>query len=146
MVVLDQSNVRPASSRTDARCSWVQIVIFIVALVLFFVPLVASASFGFSLPGQPFTLDSLALVGRDSAFLPGLLASIQLAILATLCSLALLVPTLLWLHIRAPRLLPVAEWLSVVPYVIPAIALVGGASLFFRAVAVLPTQVVCSVA
>lgn len=106
-----------------------------VALLLFFLPLVASAVFGFSLPGQGFTLEPLreALAGTDVA--AQLLTTGKLAVLSTAGSLILLVPTLLFLHLKAPKLLRFTEWLSVVPYVVPAIALVGGANVFFRQVA-----------
>lgn len=109
-----------------------QSTIFAVALILFFTPLVASAAFGFTLPGKGFTLDSLDVAVQNTNFLPQLSTTLQLAALSTLASLLLLVPTLLFLHLRAPRMLPLTEWLSVVPYVVPAIALVSGANLFFR--------------
>lgn len=109
--------------------------IIAVALLLFFFPLVASAAFGFTLPGVGFTLAPLrdALAGSDIT--AQLLTTGKLAVLSTLGSLALLVPTLLFLHLKSPGLLRFTEWLSVVPYVVPAIALVGGANLFFRQVA-----------
>ena len=109
--------------------------IFAAALVMFFIPLVASAAFGFTLPGKGFTLEPLtdALAGTD--FAAQLFTTLELAVLSTLGSLVLLVPTLLFLHLKAPKMLRLTEWLSVVPYVVPAIALVGGANLFFRNVA-----------
>lgn len=112
-----------------------RITIIAAALVLFFFPLVASAAFGFTLPGQGFTLDPLrdAMAGSDVT--AQLLTTGKLAILSTAGSLVLLVPTLLFLHLKAPKLLRFTEWLSVVPYVVPAIAMVGGANLFFRQVA-----------
>lgn len=105
-----------------------------VALILFFLPLVASATFGFTLPGQGITLEPLrdALAGTDVS--TQLLTTGKLALFSTLGSLVLLVPTLLFLHLKAPKLLKFTEWLSVIPYVVPAIALVGGANLFFRQV------------
>lgn len=108
--------------------------IFAVALILFFTPILAAAVFGFTLPGRGVSFESIALALRNANFVPQLLLTLQLAVLSTLASLALLVPTLLWLHLKQPGLLRFAEWLSVIPYVVPAIALVSGASLFFRAV------------
>lgn len=112
-----------------------QSTIFALALILFFTPLVAAAAFGFTLPDKGFTLDSLDVAMQNTNFLPQLSTTLQLAALSTLASLLLLVPTLIFLHLRAPRMLPLTEWLSVVPYVVPAIALVSGANLFFRNVA-----------
>lgn len=105
-----------------------------IALLLFFLPLAASAAFGFTLPGQGISLEPLrdALAGTDMS--TQLLTTGKLALFSTLGSLLLLVPTLLFLHLKAPKFLKFTEWLSVVPYVVPAIALVGGANLFFRQV------------
>ena len=41
-------------------------------------------------------------------------------------TLALLLPTTLWVHLRLPRARPLVEFLTVLPYVIPPIALVAG--------------------
>jgi putative spermidine/putrescine transport system permease protein len=107
--------------------------VLIIAMALFFTPIAASAWFGFTLPGKGFTTGSLVLALASADFAPQLLLTLQLAVLSTIASLMLMVQTLLWLHLKRPRLLRIAEWLSVLPYVVPAIALVGGASLFFRA-------------
>ncbi|GAA1405102.1 permease [Glutamicibacter uratoxydans] len=110
-------------------------VIIAAALLMFFLPLVATAIFGFSLPGQGFTLDPLREALAGTTIGAQLLNTLNLAMLSTAGSLVLLVPTLLFLHLKAPGLLRFTEWLSVVPYVVPGIALVAGANLFFRAVA-----------
>src|SRR5699024_4639675 len=47
----------------------------------------------------------------------------------------LLVPSLVYLTLQAPMLAPAAASLSVLPIVIPAVALVSGVSEFYRAVA-----------
>lgn len=135
MVALETS-ARPKAVplRLTLRGS-VQVAIFAVALVLFFTPLVASAVFGFTLPGKGFTLEPLTEALQGTDFAAQLSSTLQLAALSTLGSLLLLVPTLLFLHLKAPKMLRLTEWLSVVPYVVPAIALVGGANLFFRNVA-----------
>lgn len=137
MAALTASAPKAASPRRPlpTPANALRTTIIAVALLLFFFPLVASAAFGFTLPGVGFTLAPLrdALAGSDIT--AQLLTTGKLAVLSTLGSLALLVPTLLFLHLRAPGLLRFTEWLSVVPYVVPAIALVGGANLFFRQVA-----------
>lgn len=137
MAALDTSagSKPPPGRRRLSVQSAAQVTVFSVTLILFFTPLVASAAFGFTLPGKGFTLDSLDAAVQNADFLPQLSTTLQLAVLSTLASLLLLVPTLLFLHLRAPKLLPLTEWLSVIPYVVPAIALVSGANLFFRSVA-----------
>ena len=43
-----------------------------------------------------------------------------------------MLPTLLILHLKAPQMLPVAEGFSVLPYVVPAIALVSAVGPLYR--------------
>ena len=47
-------------------------------------------------------------------------------------TLALLLPTALWVHLRLPEPGPCVEFLTVLPYVVPPIALVAGVAAFFR--------------
>lgn len=110
-----------------------RVAILVIAAILFAVPILASAVFGFSRPGQGVTLAPLTEVIAGGRFWPQLTRSLVLAVLATACSLLLLVPTLLWLHLKLPRALGLAEALSVLPMVIPAVSLVNGANLAFRA-------------
>ncbi|PYY55878.1 MULTISPECIES: ABC transporter permease subunit [unclassified Curtobacterium] len=106
--------------------------VLVGAAVLFAVPLVASAVFGFSSAGAV-TAEPLLDAVASPEFWPDALASLLLAVLTTLAVLVLLVPTLFWLHLRAPRLLGLTEALSVLPLVVPAVALVNGVNLAFRA-------------
>lgn len=112
-----------------------QIVVLVLALVLYFTPLVSAAIFGFTLPGKGFTLSAVVPALSETGFWSGVITTLELAVLTSLASLVLLLPTLIWLHLRSPRLLAIAEGLSLLPFVVPAVALVSGANLFFRAVA-----------
>ncbi|WP_104126209.1 ABC transporter permease [Cryobacterium sp. Y57] len=112
--------------------SIVQGIVLVTAGLLFAVPLVASASFGFTLPEQGLSLEPIRDAVADSGFAPQVLQSLTLALLTIVASFALLIPTLVWLHLRARRWLPLAEALSVIPFVVPAVALVNGANLAFR--------------
>ncbi|WP_051973210.1 ABC transporter permease [Cryobacterium sp. MLB-32] len=117
---------------TTGSRSIVQVLVLVTTGLLFALPLIASASFGFTLPEQGFTLQPLLEAVADSGFAAQIFQSLILAVLTTGASFALLIPTLVWLHLRAPRWLPLAESLSVIPFVVPAVALVNGANLAFR--------------
>ena len=123
------------ATRTPHGQQVARIVILILALVLYFTPLVSAAIFGFTLPGKGFTFGAVVPALSETGFWSGVITTIELAILTSVLSLALLLPTLIWLHLRSPRLLAIAEGLSLIPFVVPAVALVSGANLFFRAVA-----------
>ena len=61
--------------------------------------------------------------------------SILIAVLAVLLNLALLLPLSILAEVQAPRLRPVLSAVTLLPWVIPPIALVVGVSATFRAVA-----------
>lgn len=120
------------------RCGFgdaVRTLVLVLALALFLVPLISSAVFGFILPGKGFTLSALTDALAGSEFLPQLLTSFMLMVTSTALLLVILVPTLVWLHLRGGPLLMIAETLSLMPLVIPAIALVNGVTLAFGPVA-----------
>ena len=70
--------------------------------------------------------ESVTKAFKDKEFQSALALSLRLAIGTVLLTLALLIPTTLWVHIRIPKARPFVEFLTVLPYVIPSIALVAG--------------------
>ncbi|RNI18995.1 ABC transporter permease [Flexivirga caeni] len=112
----------------------IRVIVFVVTMLFYLIPLLSAAVFGFTLPGHGFTLQSLHPALAETGFWTGVVQTIELAILTSVVSIALLLPTLIWLHLRSQRLLAVAEGLSLIPFVVPPVALVTGANIFFRAV------------
>ena len=70
--------------------------------------------------------NGITLVFHDPHFQPTLYLSLRLALGTVLLTLGLLVPTAIWVHLRLPRLRVVIEFITVLPYVVPAIAMVAG--------------------
>jgi putative spermidine/putrescine transport system permease protein len=70
-------------------------------------------------------------IADDPALLQAIATSLELAVLTSLLMLVLLLPTMVWVHLRLPRLRRLVEFLCLLPLVIPAIVLVVGiASLY----------------
>ena len=69
-------------------------------------------------------------VFRESAWL-----SIRLALLSALVTLIILVPTVVYVHVSMMRARPLIEVISILPFVVPAIALVVGIAGAFRELA-----------
>jgi putative spermidine/putrescine transport system permease protein len=59
------------------------------------------------------------------------LLSVELAIATVGLLLVLLLPALIFMHLYAPKLRPLFEFISILPFVVPAIALVAGLSALF---------------
>jgi len=128
-----------ADRRPRAWGSWIALT---VAAAYFLAPLVALARFAFqrvpvALLGwsnlvDRWTWDGLLNGLRDPGFGPALWLSVRLALGAVAVTLLLLLPTAIWVQLRVPSARPLVEVLSVLPYVVPPIALVVGVTGAFR--------------
>ncbi len=97
-----------------------------VGVLYFFLPLFAT--FDFSLRAQKGVLSFLAYerVFKDPAFWKTFSFSIEIAIFTILFSILLVVPTAFWIRLRLPQLRVMVDFISMLPFVIPAIVLVFG--------------------
>jgi putative spermidine/putrescine transport system permease protein len=100
--------------------------IFLVAALYFLIPL--AATFYWSLRGEKDVLgfEAYRKLFADANFLPAFSQSIVNAIVAIFLSLLIIVPTAYWVTLRLPRLRPVVEFITLLPFVIPAVVLVFG--------------------
>ena len=124
---------RPAGKLAGTVLSWV----FLLAVMTYFLfPLLAMARFafqrvptvllGWSTLLDKWTLDALTSAFDDPQFGEALWLSVRLALGAIILTLALMLPTAIWVHLRIPKARGLVETLTVLPYVVPPIALVVG--------------------
>jgi putative spermidine/putrescine transport system permease protein len=101
--------------------------IFYAAAALYFL-LPLAATFYWSLRAEKDTLgfEAYRRLFADVNFFPAFSQSIVNAIAAILLSLLLIVPTAYWVTLRLPKLRPVVEFITLLPFVIPAVVLVFG--------------------
>jgi putative spermidine/putrescine transport system permease protein len=111
-------------------------VVLVVSALFFLLPLLALARF--ALQNVPTVLwdwgtlfDKWSFTGitqvfSEDEFWTSLQLSLELAVGTVLLTLFLLLPTAIWVHLRVPRARAVVEFVTVLPYMIPAIALVAG--------------------
>lgn len=115
----------------------------IVAATLFFaLPILAMARFAFqrvpvALLGRDtlldrWTLDGLIDMFKDPEFRPALWLSVRISTFTVLLTFAVILPTALWVNTRATRYRSLVETATMLPYVVPPIALVVGAGGAFR--------------
>jgi putative spermidine/putrescine transport system permease protein len=100
--------------------------IFSAAAIYFLLPL--GATFWWSLRAEKDVLgfEAYRRLFEDSNFLPAFTESVVNAVAAILLSLLIIVPTAYWVTLRLPRLRPVVEFITLLPFVIPAVVLVFG--------------------
>jgi putative spermidine/putrescine transport system permease protein len=103
-------------------------VIFIAVGLYFFVPLLATFLFSIrpKLNDVPAPLLAYQQVLADERFFVGLGYSFTIGFITIIISLLLIVPTAYWVRLRAPRLRPVVEFVTLLPFVVPPIVYVFG--------------------
>jgi putative spermidine/putrescine transport system permease protein len=93
-------------------------VILIVAALYFFIPLYAALKFaGFK---------AFPAVVHQSGFSDAFLLSVRLAVITTVLTLVLMVPTTVYVHLSLPRLRRLLEVVTILPIVIPPVVLIIG--------------------
>ena len=128
--------------KPDSRDPWWAWVTLWLMGLFFALPMIAMARFAFqrlpvALLGRHtllkhWTLSGLTEMFREPAFRSSLAVSLKLAVATVVVTLVLMVPTALWVHLVAPRLHNIVEIGTMLPYVVPPIALVVGVGGAFR--------------
>jgi putative spermidine/putrescine transport system permease protein len=117
--------LRAQKARRLKLIRWV--LLFAFALI-FAVPLVAMVEFStrsLDLSG-PRTLEYWRQIVDYPELTSAIFASLELAAITAVAALVLLVPTMVWVRLRLPKLARTVEFLCLLPLTIPAIVLVVG--------------------
>jgi putative spermidine/putrescine transport system permease protein len=117
------SHREPTQRRMKGRRTAASWAVLLLGLAYFFLPLVGTLLF--SLRERPF-LAAYAEMVRDPQIWSSLAYSFAIGVITIVLSIALLVPTAFWVRLRLPRLRPVVEFVTLLPFVVPPIVLVFG--------------------
>jgi putative spermidine/putrescine transport system permease protein len=105
-----------------------RVIVLLVMGAFFLVPM--GAMFEFSTRGNsvtaPRTLEAWTNIIKTPDLVDAIIASLELAAITSVAMLLLLIPTMVWVRLRLPRLNRIVEFLCLLPITIPAIALVVG--------------------
>lgn len=109
-----------SQARKNRFWAWV---IYVIGALYFLVPL--GATFYWSLRAEKDTLgfEAYRRLFADANFFPAFSESLGNAVAAIVISLAIIVPTAYWVTLRLPKLRPVVEFITLLPFVIPAVVL-----------------------
>jgi ABC-type spermidine/putrescine transport system permease subunit I len=96
-----------------------------LVMIYLLLPLAATLAFGLSNPkGGIFS--TYQEIFSDPGFTQTLLLSLELAVASTILTVVLITPTAYWVQLRLPRARPIMDFLSLVPFAIPAIIMAFG--------------------
>jgi putative spermidine/putrescine transport system permease protein len=102
--------------------------VFILLGAFFLLPI--GAMFEFSTRGNsvtsPRTMEAWTNIVQTADLVKAITVSLELALITSVGMLVLLLPTMVWVRLRLPRVHRIVEFLCLLPLTIPAIALVVG--------------------
>lgn len=96
-----------------------------VVLLYLLVPLAATLVFGVA-TGNGIDFSALKSTFSDPDLATTLVFSLELALASTLLAVVLVTPTAYWVQLRLPKVRPLLDFLSLVPFAMPAIVLSVG--------------------
>lgn len=106
--------------RTGSLVAWL---VLLAGIVYFIIPLIATLLF--SLRPTPATL-AYSNVLADPKFSGSLFYSFTVAVITIIVSLGIIVPTAFWVRLKVPHLRTAVEFVTLMPFIIPAVILVFG--------------------
>lgn len=114
------------SARKLKRIHWGRGTALVLAALYFIVPFYAAMQFSLANINGGFSLEPLTEIGQSPGFFPALWLSTQLAIVTMVIVMLLMVPTMIYVHLRMPRFRRVMEVITILPIIIPPIVLIVG--------------------
>jgi putative spermidine/putrescine transport system permease protein len=106
--------------------------VVVLCAIYFLFPIWAVLKFTIYLPKRGWTLKAYIDILKVHDVRSTFWLSVQIAFWTVLLSLALMLWTVLWTMLRAPRMQRAVEFISILPYMVPPIAFVVGIAGVFR--------------
>jgi len=111
---------RTGPGRGTRLFSWI---ILAIAMLYFLVPLYATVAFSLRLKDAKAYTNILF---HDPGFISSLTYSAIVGVITIVMGVLIIVPTAYWVRLRLPRLRPVVEFVTLLPFVVPPVILVFG--------------------
>lgn len=115
--------VRTVPGRSRGIGNWI---VLLVAGIYFLLPLAAAAKFALTSATGGFSWSGITGITGTYGFTDAFTLTMKLALVTTIATLVLMVPTAVWVHLRLPRLRRLLDGLTLLPIVIPPIVLIVG--------------------
>ncbi len=115
-----------AKQRRRFSIPWFRWLVLLLAALFFIIPLVAGVIFSLQNDAGQFSLDSIRAINQQIGFSDAFRLSLQLALITVVISMALVVPTAVYVHLKVPKLLAAVEFTTLLPIVFPPIVLILG--------------------
>ena len=101
-------------------------IVLILVGAFFIVPIASSARFSLEGNHGAYTISAYTQLFHTSDFWSSLLLSLKVGVGTVFLTMALIIPTVIWVHVKQPRLKRVFESVSLLPLVIPSVVVTLG--------------------
>ncbi|MGA2928703.1 MAG: ABC transporter permease subunit [Solirubrobacteraceae bacterium] len=117
---------RPASKTRHERLRPWRVAIFLLALLYFVGPLVSAFKFSLIQSNGSYGLGNYGQVVQNSAIRSALFTSLEISAITAVLVVVLMLPTVVWVRLRLPKLTLMMEGLTLLPIVIPPVVMAAG--------------------
>ena len=117
---------RAPRSRTRRRPRFGRGVVLVLAAMYFLIPLYAALDFSLKNIQGHFSLSPLTQIAAQPGFAAAVGLSFRLSVVTLVIEMLLMVPTVIYVHLRLPRFRRIMEVITILPIVIPPIVLILG--------------------
>jgi putative spermidine/putrescine transport system permease protein len=115
---------RRASRRQRPR-PW-RVIIFVLAGIYFIGPQLAAFKFSLVLSSGKYGFGNYGQIVQNSALRDSLFTSLEISAITAVVVVALVLPTVVWVRLKAPRLTLLLEGITILPIVIPPVVMAAG--------------------
>jgi putative spermidine/putrescine transport system permease protein len=115
----------PRRPRLPRLRYWRGVVLFLAA-AYFLIPLYAGLKFSLENDSNHFSFYAIDAIPSQTGFTQAFWLSIRLAGLTTVLTMALMIPTATYVHLKLPKMRRVLDFVTILPIVIPPIVLILG--------------------
>lgn len=98
----------------------------IAGMLYFFLPMYGTLDFSLRMKRGVLSLMSYQIVLSDPQFLASFRYSATMGIITVIISMLIFLPTTYWIHLRLPKVRPLVEIITILPFIIPTIVYVFG--------------------
>jgi putative spermidine/putrescine transport system permease protein len=113
-------------NRRSGRIRYWRGVVLVIAGAYFLIPIYAGLKFSFEDDQNHFSLYAVKAIPSQTGFGAAFFLSLRLALVTTVLTMVLMVPTATYVHLKLPKMRRVLDFVTILPIVIPPIVLILG--------------------
>jgi putative spermidine/putrescine transport system permease protein len=123
---LTQTPAGPPRPRRRGRPRIWRITIFVLAAIFFLGPLLAAFKYSLLQDNGNYGFANYGEIISNSSVASALRTSLEIAVITAFVVILLMLPTVVWVRLRQPKLTPVMELVTLLPLVVPPVVMAAG--------------------